>query len=162
MAEARSVEAIAFDPGESGLLPPEQEKLKLLADAMSKKTALVLRISPAFDPAADKAALQEQATRRAVLKEMGLTLKEGEQPGPVDLNNVKVQTAVENLHKDLKGESRSLKAVDAVRDYFRKPKPEELPRYETMLKELSGKKPEVLVKERRQKFLDMGSKGLAA
>ena len=37
--------------------------------------------------------------------------------------------------------------------------PEDL---ETMLKELSGKKPEVLVKERRQKFLDMGSKGLAA
>lgn len=33
---------------------------------------------------------------------------------------------------------------------------------ETMLKELSGKKPEVLVKDRRQKFLDMGSKGLAA
>ena len=33
---------------------------------------------------------------------------------------------------------------------------------ETMLKELAGKKPELLVKERRQKFLDMGSKGLAA
>ncbi|MDR0810313.1 MAG: acetyl-CoA carboxylase carboxyltransferase subunit alpha [Gemmobacter sp.] len=33
---------------------------------------------------------------------------------------------------------------------------------ETMLKELSGKKPELLVRERRQKFLDMGSKGLAA
>ncbi|MDZ7907085.1 MAG: acetyl-CoA carboxylase carboxyltransferase subunit alpha [Gemmobacter sp.] len=33
---------------------------------------------------------------------------------------------------------------------------------ETMLKELSGKKPEWLVKDRRQKFLDMGSKGLAA
>jgi acetyl-CoA carboxylase carboxyl transferase subunit alpha len=33
---------------------------------------------------------------------------------------------------------------------------------ETMLKELSGKKPEVLVKDRRQKFLEMGSKGLAA
>jgi acetyl-CoA carboxylase carboxyl transferase subunit alpha len=33
---------------------------------------------------------------------------------------------------------------------------------ETMLKELSGKKPEALVKDRRQKFLDMGSKGLAA
>lgn len=133
---SEKLEAIAFDPGESGLLPPEQEKLKLLADAMTKKTALVLRITPAFDPVADKAALQEQATRRAVLKEMGVALKEGEQPGPVDLNNVKVQTAVENLHKDLKGESRSLKAVDAVRDYFRKPKPEELPRYETMLKEL--------------------------
>lgn len=33
---------------------------------------------------------------------------------------------------------------------------------ETMLTELSGKKREALVKDRRQKFLDMGSKGLAA
>jgi acetyl-CoA carboxylase carboxyl transferase subunit alpha len=33
---------------------------------------------------------------------------------------------------------------------------------ETMLKELSGKKPDVLIKDRRQKFLEMGSKGLAA
>ena len=33
---------------------------------------------------------------------------------------------------------------------------------ETMLKELSGKKPEALIRDRRQKFLDMGSKGLAA
>lgn len=33
---------------------------------------------------------------------------------------------------------------------------------EAMLKELSGKKPEALVRDRRQKFLDMGSKGLAA
>ncbi|NUB44777.1 acetyl-CoA carboxylase carboxyltransferase subunit alpha [Fertoebacter nigrum] len=33
---------------------------------------------------------------------------------------------------------------------------------ETMLKDLSGKKPEALIRDRRQKFLDMGSKGLAA
>ena len=33
---------------------------------------------------------------------------------------------------------------------------------ELMLKELSGKKPDWLVKDRRQKFLDMGTKGLAA
>jgi acetyl-CoA carboxylase carboxyl transferase subunit alpha len=33
---------------------------------------------------------------------------------------------------------------------------------ELMLKDLSGKKPEALIRERRQKFLDMGSKGLAA
>ena len=33
---------------------------------------------------------------------------------------------------------------------------------ETMLKELSGKKPDALIKDRRQKFLEMGSKGLAA
>jgi acetyl-CoA carboxylase carboxyl transferase subunit alpha len=33
---------------------------------------------------------------------------------------------------------------------------------ETMLKELSSKKSEALIRDRRQKFLDMGSKGLAA
>jgi acetyl-CoA carboxylase carboxyl transferase subunit alpha len=33
---------------------------------------------------------------------------------------------------------------------------------ETMLKELSGKKRDALIRDRRQKFLDMGSKGLAA
>jgi len=33
---------------------------------------------------------------------------------------------------------------------------------ETMLKELSGKKPEALIKDRREKFLAMGTKGLAA
>ncbi len=33
---------------------------------------------------------------------------------------------------------------------------------EAMLGELNGKKPEALIKDRRQKFLDMGSKGLAA
>lgn len=33
---------------------------------------------------------------------------------------------------------------------------------ETMLKELSGKKPEALIRDRRQKFLDLGTKGLAA
>jgi acetyl-CoA carboxylase carboxyl transferase subunit alpha len=31
-----------------------------------------------------------------------------------------------------------------------------------MLKDLGKKKPEALVKDRRQKFLDMGTKGLAA
>ncbi len=33
---------------------------------------------------------------------------------------------------------------------------------ETMLQELSGKSPEALIKDRRTKFIDMGSKGLAA
>ena len=33
---------------------------------------------------------------------------------------------------------------------------------EAMLKELSGKKPDALIKDRRTKFLEMGSKGLAA
>lgn len=132
------LEAVDFDPGSAALAPPEQEKLKAIADAMSKRPALALRIAPAFDPVADKAALQETATRRDVLLEMGLTLKEGEPPGPPDLNNVKVQTAIENLLKDRKGEKRNLKALDAMKDYFRKTKPEDIPKYEAMLQELKA------------------------
>ena len=135
---SEKLEAIAFDPGSAALAPPEQEKLKAIADAMSKRPALALRIAPAFDATADKAALQEAATRRDVLTEMGLSLKEGEQPGPLDLNNVKVQSAVENLLKDRKGEKRNLKALDAMRDYFKKPKPEDIPKYETMLQQLKA------------------------
>ena len=33
---------------------------------------------------------------------------------------------------------------------------------EAMLKELTGKKPETLIRDRRTKFIEMGSKGLAA
>ncbi|GBG13627.1 uncharacterized protein NMK_1178 [Novimethylophilus kurashikiensis] len=132
------LEAVAFDPGLPTLAPPEQEKLKAVADAMGKKPQLTLRIAPAYDTAADTAALQDMATRRDVAREMGLTLAENEQPGPVDLNNVKVQTAVENLLKDRKGEKRNIKALDSVKDYFRKPKPEDLPKYQAMVDELKA------------------------
>jgi hypothetical protein len=132
------LEAVVFDPGLPNLAPPEQEKLKAVADAMGKKPQLTLRIAPAYDAAADSAALQDMATRRDVAREMGLTLADNEQPGPVDLNNVKAQTAVENLLKDRKGEKRNIKALDTVKDYFRKPKPEDLPKYQAMLDALKA------------------------
>ena len=56
------------------------------------------------------------------------------------------------VKEPLGGAQRSPKeAVDAVGKAI-----------EAMLGELSGKKPEALMKDRRQKFLEMGSKGLAA
>jgi acetyl-CoA carboxylase carboxyl transferase subunit alpha len=56
------------------------------------------------------------------------------------------------VKEPLGGAQRSAKeAIDAVGKAI-----------EAMLAELSGKKPEALIKDRRQKFLDMGSKGLAA
>ncbi|HEY7985613.1 MAG TPA: DUF748 domain-containing protein, partial [Methylophilaceae bacterium] len=132
------LEAVAFDPGKAVLLPPEQEKLKAVSTAMAKRPSLGLTITPAYDAALDKPALQELATRRDVANEMGLQLKEGEAPGPVDLNNPKVQRAVENLLKDRKGEGRSLKAVDFVKDYFKKPTTEDQKKYGAMLEQLKA------------------------
>ncbi len=56
------------------------------------------------------------------------------------------------IKEPLGGAQRAAKeAVDAVGKAL-----------EAMLKELAGRKPEALVRDRRQKFLDMGTKGLAA
>jgi len=130
------LEAISFDPGSATLLPQEQEKLKSVADGMAKRSSLTLSIAPAFDAAADKAALQEFATRRDVLNDMGIKLKDGEQPGPLDLNNVKVQSTIENMLKERKGEGRNLKALESLKDYFKKSKPEDVPKYADMLQQL--------------------------
>ncbi len=138
---AEQLEGIAFDPGSARLAPPEQEKLKTIAGALSGRPTLVLKVAPTTDAANDAAALRELKTRHDVLAEVGVPLKEGEQPGPLDLNNVKVQTAIGNLLKDRTGGKRALKMIDSARDYFRKSKPEDLPRYAAMLEQLKATVP---------------------
>jgi hypothetical protein len=92
------MEAVSFDPGSSILLPPEQEKLKTLSEAMAKRPALTLSIEPGYDPEADRRALQEQAMRREVAAGTGVKLAPQEEAGPVDVNNYKVQTLLEDLY----------------------------------------------------------------
>jgi hypothetical protein len=130
------LEAIVFDAGSATLAPQEQEKLKTIAGAISKRPTLTLKISPTFDHVADTAGLQELATRRDVLKEMGLKLPPGEQPGPIDLNNPKVQSAIEVLLKERSGGGRNLKMVNALKGYFKKSNPEDMPKYSEMLEQL--------------------------
>ncbi len=135
---ADKLEAVSFDPGSATLAPPELEKLKSVATALGGRPALTLQVAPSYDVAADKAALQEMATRRDVAAELGLKLKAGEPVGPLDLSNVKVQTAISNLLKDRSGEKRSLKMIDSVKDYFRESKPEDLQKYGELLERLKA------------------------
>jgi hypothetical protein len=97
-ADAEKMEAVGFDPGRSVLLPPEQEKLKKLAVALAKRPALTLTIEPGYDPEADRRALQEAAMRRQAAGVAGVKLGAGEDPGPVDVNNYKVQTWLEDRY----------------------------------------------------------------
>lgn len=108
-------EAVAFDPGRSALLPPEQEKLKTLADALAKRPALVLTLAPGYDPAADRRALQEQAIRSEAAAVAGVKLASGEAPGPVDVNHYKVQTWLEDRYIALAGKE----AYQKLRASFR-------------------------------------------
>ena len=94
------MEAVTFDPGSSILLPPEQEKLKTLSEAMAKRPALTLAIEPGYDPETDRRALQEQVMRREVAAGSGVKLAPEEEPGPVDVNNYKIQTVLEDLYAE--------------------------------------------------------------
>lgn len=131
---------IQFDPGSAALAPPEQEKLQKIAQALAKRPALRLGIVPTYDTVADTWALQEQAMRRAVLAEAGITLRTGEQPGPLDLMNSKVQSAVARQLAAGTGKSSRFalasRLVDNVKDAVRTPKPEDLPRLQQMVDQL--------------------------
>lgn len=102
---SEKIEAVTFDPGSSVLLPPEQEKLKVLGEAMAKRPALTLTIDPGYDPAADRRALQVQAMRREVAAGIGTKLAPDEQPGPVDVNVYKVQTWLEDRYIERVGKA---------------------------------------------------------
>ncbi|MGE5319772.1 MAG: DUF748 domain-containing protein [Hyphomicrobiaceae bacterium] len=97
------LESIDFDPGSSALLPPEQEKLKTIAEALAKRPALDLTVEPGYDPVADRRALQELAMRREAVAVAGIRLAPGEAPGPVDVNNYKIQTWLEDRYAKAAG-----------------------------------------------------------
>ena len=102
---AEKMESVTFDPGSSTLLPPEQEKLKTLAEAMAKRPALTLTIEPGYDPESDRRALQVQAMRHEVAAGSGIKLAPDEEPGPVDVNTYKVQTWLEDRYAERVGKA---------------------------------------------------------
>ncbi|AAZ98099.1 conserved hypothetical protein [Thiobacillus denitrificans ATCC 25259] len=109
---AEKLEAVGFDPGSSVLLPPEQEKLKTLVEALAKRPALGLTLEPGYDPEADRRARQEQAMRADALAAAGIKLAPGEAPGPVDVNNFRIQTWLEDRYAESAGKDayRKLRA----------------------------------------------------
>ena len=113
------LEALAFEPGNSNLMPPEMEKLKAVSEALSKRQGLSLSIAPSYDVAPDTRAIQETLLRKKVAEEMGIKLTEGQAPGPIDLTNPKVQKAVDSLFDDLTKKG----LLKRLASKFEKPKP---------------------------------------
>lgn len=95
------LEAIVFDPGNATIAPPELEKLHTVSNALAKRQQLALGIVPGYDVAADTRAIQETTLRKQVADETGVRLEAGQAPGPIDLNNPKVQSAIQTLHDRL-------------------------------------------------------------
>ncbi|MDQ1314277.1 MAG: hypothetical protein QG662_386 [Pseudomonadota bacterium] len=110
------LEAIDFDPGSSALMPPEQEKLKTIVEALAKRPALTLTLEPGYDPKADRRALQELALRREAGTVAGIKLVPGEAPGPVDVNNYTIQTWLEDRYAERAGKEDYRKLRETFRD----------------------------------------------
>jgi outer membrane protein OmpA-like peptidoglycan-associated protein len=91
------MDAIAFDPGSARLLPPEQEKLKEVSEALKKRPQLRLVVEGRFDPNVDGEALRTERARRALAEQMGVKLAPEEDPGPIAFNSAKTQKALGKL-----------------------------------------------------------------
>lgn len=94
------LEAIDFDPGSDRLLPPEREKLKQVAQVLSKRAQLKLLVPGQYSEAADGAALKARAVRVEIAKRAGIKLEAGEEPGPLDLRDRAVRGAVRDLYAE--------------------------------------------------------------
>ena len=92
-------ESISFEAGHAHLTPPEQEKLAHLADALIKRPNLTLAVQGVFADQ-DRTALQDRILRRSIVEKSGQHLEHGEDPGPLAMEEPRIQSALEKLYAD--------------------------------------------------------------
>lgn len=114
-----SLEHIGFEPGDSRIAPPEQEKLLRLASVLGKRPALALSLHGVYTES-DRAALKDRQMRQRIARMAGL-LEEGrdEDPGPLSMGTPKVQTALEKRYAQWKGDA----ALSALKAAYRRANP---------------------------------------
>ncbi|MBE0621810.1 MAG: DUF748 domain-containing protein [Burkholderiales bacterium] len=92
---SETLDTIAFEPGSDAIAPPERQKLEAVARALKERPALMLVVPPTSAPAQDSRALKSLAVRSDIVRGMGVELAPGENPGPIDSTNPRVQRAIE-------------------------------------------------------------------
>jgi hypothetical protein len=85
---------ILFEPGRAKLAPPEQEKLKNVAEALDKREQLQLTVHGGFEPGLDGTAIKRSQLRRTLVRKFGT------KRGPLAFDNAKTQRALEKLGED--------------------------------------------------------------
>ncbi|MRW94267.1 DUF748 domain-containing protein [Duganella sp. FT80W] len=111
------LEAVEFDAGSDVVLPPEREKLQQVAKILVKKPELKLAVPGLYNEANDGAALREQALRRVVLAKADIKLAASEQPGPLDIGQRKIRSALRDLYAERFGSAeldKQKKAAEAA------------------------------------------------
>jgi hypothetical protein len=110
LSGGEKLEAIDFDPGSAKLLPPEREKIKQVGQVLAKRTQLKLTAPAQYSEAADGAALKTRLIRLEIAKRANITLAVGEEPGPLDLQDRHVRSALRDLYTERFGSAEFAKA----------------------------------------------------
>lgn len=105
-----ALDAVAFEAGSTSLPPPEREKLARLVEALRQRPQLKVLVTGHYDPKADGQALQDLQVRSTLAIRRGAPLAPGEDPGPVDFSNPRVQKELEKWYVERFG-SEALKAL---------------------------------------------------
>ena len=91
------LDSIDFEPGSADIAPPERQKLGTVARALKARPSLTLIVPPTYAANMDTVALKSRAVRSEIVQRMGIELIRGEDPGPIDTSNPRVQHAIEEM-----------------------------------------------------------------
>jgi hypothetical protein len=83
--------------------PPEREKLKRVAEVLAKRPRLKLTVHGGYDSKVDGEALRSRRVRQELAQRLGVTLRPGEDPGPVAYDQAKPQRALEVMLSERAG-----------------------------------------------------------
>jgi len=91
-----NLNSIAFNPGDTRLLPQESEKLKRVATALGKRPQLRVTLEGQYGEK-DRVALRQRNVAAAVAEKLGQPAAPGGSPPPVNPADAKTQRALEAL-----------------------------------------------------------------
>ncbi len=114
--DAEKLQIIVFEPGSDAVSPPERQKLQRVAEVLGKRTRLKLTVHGGYETKVDGEALRSLHVRQALAGRLGVTVKPGEDPGPVAFDRVKSQRTLEALLTERAGS----KALDEFQAGYEK------------------------------------------
>ena len=125
------------------MLPPEQEKLKTVADILRKRPKLTLQARGVYSKAVDGLAMRTNAVNSGLLTAQKIKLSADEQPGPVSVTDSNVQKAIRRLFVQASGEAAFKQAEAAAKKNAKQDKSAvaKTMLYETLYQQLIEREP---------------------
>ena len=128
-SDAESLQAIAFEAGSDTVPPPEQQKLKRVAEVLGKRPRLKLTVHGGYATKVDGEALRSLHVREDLARRLDVKLKPGEDPGPVAVDQAKTQRALEAMLNERAG----AKAVEEFQRGYEKARGKKVERANPLL-----------------------------